>query len=413
MIDISKIKYRVIVITSSGKQYDIQDFIENLGWEENENEISVRSSFTCRNDKTSKGYLQSIISPGCLIAVIATDGGKLKQEVARGYVTTWNPVLKNESDVFKCTCYDELYNLQKSQENRYFKKGTGTKAAIKRIFKDWKITMEKYSGPNVKHGKKKYSSQYLSDIILDLLDDAVKKGKSKCIIRASGGKVSILPYGNNSTVYVFEKGNINSVDYNKSIAALVTRVRVMSKADDDGKSKVQATVNGLTKYGIRQRIYTRGTDESLKDAKSAAKEILNENGEIKKEITLSTLDVPFIRKGDMVYVKNAKVSTGYYYVTGIRHDAESCSMTMSLVYSEKNKVTTNKVEKQKLYKVGDVVEFKGGKYYVSSKGARGITVKAGKARIKKIESGNKYSYYLAHTDGKSKVNGWVDEDTFS
>lgn len=412
MIDISTIKYRVILVTSKGKQYDIQDYIENLGWEESVNEISMRITFTCRNDKTSKGYLQSLITPGCLVAVIATVGKK-KQEVARGYVTVWNPVLKNDSDVFKCTCYDELYNLQKSQENRYFAKGTGTKAAIKKIFKDWKVTLGKYSGPNVKHGKKKYSSKYLSDIILDLLDDAVKKGKSKCIIRATAGKVSILPYGSNSTVYVFDKDNITSVDYSKSIADLVTRVRVMSKVDDNGKSNVQATVNGLTKYGIRQRIYTRGSDESLKDAKSAAKEILNENGSVKLNITLAVPDVPLIRKGDMVYVKNAKAPTGYYYVTGIRHDAESFNMTMNLEQQEKEKVTKLNAMKKKSYAKGDIVDFKGKKQYVSSKkGAKGSSAKAGKAKIKKISSGAAHPYYLRHMDKKSNVNGWVDDDTF-
>ncbi len=61
MIDLSKIKYRVVVMDESGKQYNIQDYIQNLGWEENDSEISVRSSFTSRNDKTSKGYLSSII----------------------------------------------------------------------------------------------------------------------------------------------------------------------------------------------------------------------------------------------------------------------------------------------------------------------------------------------------------------
>ena len=56
MIDLSKIRYRVVVMDGSGKQYHIQDFIQNLGWEENKNEISARISFTSRNDKTSIGY---------------------------------------------------------------------------------------------------------------------------------------------------------------------------------------------------------------------------------------------------------------------------------------------------------------------------------------------------------------------
>ena len=50
MIDLSKITYHIIVVDENGKQYDIRNYIENLGWEENENEMSVRTSFTVRND---------------------------------------------------------------------------------------------------------------------------------------------------------------------------------------------------------------------------------------------------------------------------------------------------------------------------------------------------------------------------
>ena len=36
MIDISKIKYRLVVMTESKKQYNIKEFVEDLGWEEND-----------------------------------------------------------------------------------------------------------------------------------------------------------------------------------------------------------------------------------------------------------------------------------------------------------------------------------------------------------------------------------------
>ena len=55
MIDLSKISYRAAVIDESGNQYNIKEYIHGLGWEENKNEIAVRSSFTVRNDKTTVG----------------------------------------------------------------------------------------------------------------------------------------------------------------------------------------------------------------------------------------------------------------------------------------------------------------------------------------------------------------------
>lgn len=414
MIDLSKIKYRVVVMDEKGAQYNIRDFIQNLGWEENENELSVRSSFTAKNDKTSQGYLSGIIKPGCLIGIFATDGGSLDEEVARGYVETWNPIEKNSGYSLKCTNYDELYKLQKSQDNRFFPSGTGTKSALQGIFDDWEIPQGEYKGPNASHGKLVYNNRYLSDMILELLDDAVKKGEEKSIIRASKGYTSVIPRGSNKTVYVFKVDNSQSFSQTISTADLITRVKVVGKADDDGNRSVEATLNGETKYGIRQRIYTRGSDETLEDAKSAAQELLDGEGKIKKEMTVQSPDVPFIRKGDLVYIMSSAVSD-YYYVKSIQHNADVYSMTMELEYAEpETQSSSNSSSEKKEYNVGDVVNFHGGTHYVSSyPGAKGYNARAGKAKITiKNGSGKAHPWHLIHTDSGSNVYGWVDDGTF-
>lgn len=54
MIDVANIKYRLVVMTEDKKQYNIKEFVENLGWEENDGELAVRISFTAKNDKTKR-----------------------------------------------------------------------------------------------------------------------------------------------------------------------------------------------------------------------------------------------------------------------------------------------------------------------------------------------------------------------
>lgn len=329
MIDLYKVKYKVTVVGNDSRKYNITDYIQNIGWEENDKEISMRSSFTARNDKTSKGYLSSIIKPGCLVCIYAKVNDSSYEEVARGNVGTWNGINQSSSHDLKCTSYDELYNLQKSQDNFFFSSGTGTKARINKVLKAWKITLSSYDGPNKKHGKKAYKNKYLSDIILDILDDAFKKGGKRCIIRAEKGKIKVLPRGSNKDVYVFKANNTKVVNHTISIVNMVTRVKIIGKTKKKGKEKVIATVNGQTKYGIRQRIYTRGSDESLSAAKSAAKDIIKEDGKVEKEITVQSPDVPFIRKGDLVYMQVGSLK-GYYYVMGVRHDADTSSMSMDI-----------------------------------------------------------------------------------
>lgn len=415
MLDLTNVSYRLVVMTEKKKQYDIRNFVTNLGWEESENEIAMRISFTVRNDKTSKGRLSSLIKPGCLVGIFAAVG-KTEREVARGFVVNWNPQLQNGGNDLKCTCYDILFNLQKSQDNQYYASGTGTKSILTGIFNDWKIPIRKYGGPDVAHGKLKFNNSYVSDMILQVLDDAHKKGAGRYIVRTEQGYADVVERGSNETVYVFKTDITKSVSTSISTSSLVTRVKVIGQSDKDGKASVEATLTGKTEYGLRQRIYTRGSDESLEDAKSSAQEILNEKGEVERKITLQAPDVPYIRKGDLIYMI-AGVRDAYYFVKSIRHDCETFSMTIEAEYAgtaqKKKKKKTDKKEKN--YNVGDIVNFKGGTHYISSyPDAKGHAAKAGKARItKKNGSGKAHPWYLIHVDSKSDVYGWVDDGTFA
>lgn len=414
MIDVANIKYRLVVMTEDKKQYNIKEFVENLGWEENDGELAVRISFTAKNDKTSAGLISSLAKPGCLVGIFASHGST-DEEVARGYITDWKPTLSGNKDKFDVICYDELYNLQESQDLIYYSSGIGTKSAITKIFDDWQIPMDKYEGPDVTHGKLAYKTEMLSDVLLDILDDAKKKGGGSAMIRAAKGKVSVIEWGSNTTVYHFEADNTKQVSHKKSTSGMITRVKIIGQEDDDGRSSVEAVVNGLTKFGVRQKIYIRGKDDSVSDAQSAAQEIIDEKGQVKEDITVQAPDVPFIRKGDLVHMTVGTLKD-YYYVKGIRHDADSGSMTMDLKKAVTEVIKNNQVTK-KSYNVGDIVYFKGGTHYVSSwPGAKGYPAKAGKARIHLGPNckgnGKAHPWSLIHIDSSSNVYGWVDEGTF-
>lgn len=97
----------------------------------------------------------------------------------------------------------------------------------------------------------------------------------------------------------------------------------------------------------------------------------------------------------------------------------TCSITLSeyIAISKSGSYTKttsgSKITKKGKYKVGDIVKYKGGKYYNTSSGKKSFKAKAGKAKIKAI-SGNKYPFYLVYTKGsKSKVHGWVKSSSFT
>ena len=65
------------------------------------------------------------------------------------------------------------------------------------------------------------------------------------------------------------------------------------------------------------------------------------------------------------------------------------------------------------YRVGDIVQFAGGKHYANAQAASGTTVKPGPAKVTAVAQAGKHPYHLVHTDSVSTVYGWVDTATIT
>lgn len=417
MIDISRLSYKVYAILADGRQLNITGALTSCGWDESEGEISTRLSMTAANTAFEGKPLSSIIVPNTLIVIMAGAGGSEK-EVARGFVTDWGPTRGSGNKSMSLTAYDELFNLQHSQDDRYLPAGTGTKSAITAIFTDWGIPVGEYKGPDAVHAKTVFKAQYLSDIILSLLDDAEKHGAEKYVVRASAGKASILPIGSNQDVYHFAQDSNTVTTSDKiSTSALVTRVKVMGLADDDGKASPEAILDGKTEYGIRQRIYNRSSDDTLETAKTAAQAILDEQGEPERTSSVTAPDVPFLRKGDKIHL-DTETLRGYFIVKSIDHDIASRKMTLKVkpAAAEAPKPQEEQAEKPaKDYKAGDIVQFHGGSHYVSSTASKPAStgLGAGPAKIAYTNPGSAHPWCLVTQEwAKTHVWGWVDDGTF-
>jgi hypothetical protein len=333
MIDISKLTYKVYAIMTDGRQLNVTGAMTAGSWSEGEGEISVRSSLTLANASFEGKLLSSIIVPNTVMVIMAGAGGTEK-EVARGNVTEWSPTRGGSSKSMTLSSYDELFNLQQSQDDRYLPAGTGTKSAITAVFSDWGIPVGEYKGPDAVHAKTVFKAQYLSDIILSLLDDAEKHGSDHYVVRAEAGKVSVLPVGSNTDVYHFADGsNAITASDKISTASLVTRVKVMGLADDDGKASPEAIVDGLTEYGIRQRIYNRSSDDTLETAKAAAQTIIDDEGQPERTSTIVGPDVPFIHKGDKISLATETLK-GFFIVKSIDHNITNRTMTAKVTPAE-------------------------------------------------------------------------------
>lgn len=417
MIDVSKVTYDVIAITEKKVQLNITEAVESLGWEEGENELAMKINFQLYNASYNGDKLSSLIKIGCVVAVKAYWGSGSGIVAMGTVVEAYRTDTKNDA-IYTVTAYDNLFCMQKSQDNIYFAKGKSTKSALKSIFSSWGITLKSYSGPDVSHAKILYKNAYLGDIVRGILDEAKKKGGCKAIVRSVENEVSIVAVGTNKTIYHFESSNSVSSKHKVSIADLVTRVKIVSSEKKEGAPKVEATVNGKTQYGVFQRIVNHASSDSLSDAKKTAQEMIDESGSPKETSTVQAPDVPPVRKGDMVSLKVGALS-GSFIILSIQHNAADGKMTMQVKKwkdSDAGTKETKKEEKKKDYKVGDKVTFNGGKHYVSStaSSAASTGLKSGPAKITHMNKGSKHPYCLVTEDwNKTHVWGWVDEGTFS
>ena len=379
MIDIAKLKYKLIALLETGEKLDITDVCEEITWQEFESEFSVRITFSAYNTRMKDGrWLPEKLRLNCILAVYSNYSGTW-EEVARGTLHSWEPEETNKTCILDGEANDILYDLQKSQEYRYVTDGTKTDDIIKTIFEDWGITLGTYEGPSEKHSKTAYKSDYVGDILCDILSEAKKKGARKCFIRARGNVVDVIPRGTNSVIYSLRADtNVTDVSAKISTQNIVTRVVVLSKANDDARQSIEATVDGRTEYGIKQKIITRGSDESLEDARKTAQEELDENGKPEREYKLSGLpDIPPLRKGDKIKI-HAGALDDFYYVKSITHYASSRTMTIQVEEIDDQELAEQEAGSkeevsQETFKKGDRVILNGAVYLDSYGIGRGQT----------------------------------------
>lgn len=412
MIDVSQSHYRLILLDESGKQYDLKDIIQDLGWEENENELAARITYRLAN--VTDLSAADLCRNGRMVFLLAGVGGT-EEEVCRGTLKTRQNSYSLSSLTTDCTAYDMLHSLDKSQDNKHITSGRTTQPIFEEIAAEWGIALAEYRGPNVVHGKKDFKNKSPAKMYLELLDDAKKKGAGEYVIRAVAGTLEVLPVMSNDTMYVFRPDNTVSLSYKENIADMVTRVKVLGQSKKEGIAPVEAVVDGQTEFGVLQKIYQRDSDETIETAKQAAREILDEDGVPDVEISLSLPDVPYVRKGDAIYCDRLESADGYHQVLSVNHDCDARTMTVKLKKADPPQVAAKAGQETVNYAVGSQVTFSGGIHYVSSdSGAKGYAVKgSGSAKITKIADGTAHPYHLIHSDSNCNVYGWVDSGTFN
>lgn len=318
-------------IVSGGSKYNVTPTLISLDFSDQKNQMAQLVTISMMNIKVGKSWLSSLVKVRDRVYVYADDGSR-SEEVFRGFVWTrsYNSSLGDREIVLKC--YDNLIYFQESEESEYFSSGKSTKDVISSLCSKWGVKLE-YTYSSITHAKLALRGNLADIFTSDILDLVKDRTGKKYVILSAKDTMQVKPVGANTTVYQFKAGR-NAVKTNSSCTmdGMVTKVVILGKADDkDERQPVEATVNGKTsEYGTLQKVINRDENTTLADAKKEAEGILKNDGSPKWEYELTAPDIPWIRKGDKVYVNAGDIYNSYLIVTCVDRSIDNKSKKMTL-----------------------------------------------------------------------------------
>lgn len=326
-VDVALLKYGADLITESGAIYHLDEAIQSLAWEEQDGQLAQKASIELADCKVGGDWLRSLLKINCIIRIYANWGAG-RQMVFEGTIWEWQYTYSKDKRL-AIIAYDPMIRLQQSKDMKYFTAGLTTPAILGAVCGEWGVPLD-YQWQQITHEKKVFNGETVSDIIIKLLEEVRQQTGSRYVALYKDGKLQVLGLGMNQSVYRFTGDNSISMTTKLSINNLVTRVKIIGKADNTGRLSVDSVMDGNLAFGVLQEIVKRDGDKDIGRAKSEAGALLKEHGGPEESIMVNSPDLPFLRRGDAVDVAAGNLD-GIFYVLGVSHNAATKQMTMTLL----------------------------------------------------------------------------------
>lgn len=326
--------YTVIVKTDD-KEYDISGAIESLDFNDQQKQFAQSVTIKLFNQKVKEEWLNMIFQVHQQVVINANDG-TTKEEVFQGFIWTKSYSSQNNGKLLSLKCYDNLIFMQESEDYEFFASGRSTKDAVSALCGKWGVKMD-YSYDSITHSKLVLRGNLADIITADILDLVKDRTGKKYVIRSEKGIMKIMHVGQNETVYNLKrKENVIGTSSECTMEGMVTKVVILGKEDENDRSSIEDTVSGETaKYGTLQKVINKDDNTSLADARKEAQSILKESGQPKWTYEVEAVDIPWIRKGDKVFVNAGDMANFNGIVIGVDRsislDSKKMTLTMESV----------------------------------------------------------------------------------
>lgn len=401
-----------LIIIKGEQGYDVTQLVEQIKWKGRKGSSARTLTAKLIDDDGYKHARSGIdVEKGhqCLFSY----NGK---ELFRGIIMTQT---QSNKKMLTFTAYDNGIYLANNKDTFTYENKTASE-----VFKDcctrFGLPMGEVANCSYKIPELTKSKTTAFDAIADALSLDFDATGIRHYVASEKGKLKLLTRRENIMQWVIEVGqNLSTYTYTRSIESIKTRVKMVSKEGTTLAEKKNAALE--KKIGVFQEIDK--PDESLTTAQinDLISSILGEKSTPERTLNVEAVGIAEVISGIGVYIIIPELNLSRtFYVDEDTHVFEDNKHTMTLKLNYANDLAKEEKGSSsagggKDYKVGDVVQFGGGYHYVSSTASNptGSKCKAGPAKITVIAKGAKHPWHLIHTDGSSRVYGWVDDGTFS
>lgn len=399
-----------LIVIKNGNGYDMTSLVESVKWKGRKGSAARSITATLIDDDGYKHARPEIDVEQGHQCIFSYDG----KELFRGIIMSQKQSQRKKMTI---TAYDNGIYLANNKDTFSYENKTATE-----IFKD---CCSRFGIPYSEAAETSYKIPELTkpnttvfDAICDALSLDFEAVGIRHYVQSDKGKLKLITRRENIMQWVIETGqNLVSYSYTKSIEDTKTRIKLIS---DEGTVLAEKSNAALEKkIGTFQNI--NKPDETLSAAQinELAESMLEEQGTPERSLDVEAMGIPEVISGVGVFIIISELGLSKtFYVDEDTHTFTDQHHTMSLKLNhanDLNKQTKKAKASSADYKVGDIVQFAGGSHYVSSNATSptGGACSAGPAKITLKATGAKHPWHLIHTDGKSRVYGWVDEGTFS
>lgn len=335
-----------VYLISDGKKYDLTPAVESLDRIEAEGQISQRVVLGLRNVLVDGIWLTTALQPVSRLFVYADDGEK-KEEVFRGFLWDRNYTSSLTEHTLRVTAYDNLIYMQESEDTFFFSSGKTTEEVLTSICKDWGIQLE-YTYDNIVNGKLALSGRLYDMMTADVLDVTRSHTGNHYSLISDKDVMRVRLAGDNEERYKFTFGeNVVSTSSGWTMEGMITQIVLVGKADDNDREPVDLVESrNESQYGTLQKIERKNEELDIWSAHNQVRTSLMENSEPKWEYEITCPDIPWIRKGDAVYVHAGDIYDKTLIVTAVNRssDIKTSKMILTMVSPKLYKLNSDEVD---------------------------------------------------------------------